>query len=49
MTREESIAKLNQLDDQTLERLAKLSENKTALSYFKNPIKYGALVSFLKM
>ncbi len=48
MNRQEAIKKLEELDDDILIRLAELSENEKALGFFKNHIKYGALLSFLK-
>ncbi|MFL0077019.1 hypothetical protein V3A08_07470 [Tenacibaculum maritimum] len=46
-SKEEALSKLSQLDEKVLIRMADLSENKKARSYFSCPLKYGAVKSFL--
>lgn len=46
-TKSEALEKLSQLDDKVLIRMADLSENEKALSYFSCPLKYGAVKGFL--
>ncbi|MFJ1431297.1 hypothetical protein ACILE2_10935 [Capnocytophaga canimorsus] len=48
-TKEDYLAQLAQLDEITLKRLAELSKNEKARSYFSNPIKYNQMKLFLKM
>lgn len=49
MSKQEAIDKLAQLDETVLVRLASLSENKKALSYFSNAILWNTLKTFLKL
>lgn len=46
-TKKEAIEKLSQLDEKVLIRMADLSENEKARSYFSCPLKYGAVKGFL--
>ena len=46
---QQAIEKLAQLDEKVLVRLASLSDNKKALSYFSNSILWNALKAFLKI
>ncbi len=46
-TKKEALNKLSQLDEKVLIRMADLSENDTARSYFSCPLKYGAVKAFL--
>ncbi len=48
MTREESLKKLEELDDKALERLATFSTNKKITAYFTNEIMYQSLILLLK-
>lgn len=47
-TKEDALKKIEQLDEKVLIKIAKLSENKKAMSYFTNPILFAALEKFLK-
>ena len=47
--KQQALKKLEQLDDQVLERLASLADNKKALSYFTNPLLFNALKGLLKL
>ena len=49
MNKQQAIEKLAQLDEKVLVRLASLSDNKKALSYFSNSILWHALKAFLKI
>jgi len=46
--RSEAISQLNDLPTEVLTKLAALSASEKAQSYFKNPILFGTLKSFLK-
>ncbi|WP_271406979.1 hypothetical protein [Tenacibaculum soleae] len=45
--KKEAITQLESLPETTLMRLAELSTNKKALSYFSNPIQFAVLKGFL--
>ncbi|CAL2114134.1 conserved hypothetical protein [Tenacibaculum sp. 190130A14a] len=47
-TKQDALTHLEQLPEKVLIRIAELSSNKEAQSYFVCPIKYGAVKSFLK-
>lgn len=49
MNKQQALEKLATLDETVLVRLASLSNNKKALSYFSNSILWNALKSFLKI
>ncbi|WP_164997586.1 hypothetical protein [Capnocytophaga sp. oral taxon 878] len=49
MNKQEAIDKLAKLDETVLVRLASLSENKKALSYFSNTLLWNTLKAFLKI
>lgn len=49
MNKQQALDKLATLDEKVLVRLASLSENKKALSYFSNTILWNALKGFLKI
>lgn len=46
--RSEAMSKLNELPTEVMTRISKLSESEKAQSYFKNPILFATLQSFLK-
>ena len=46
--KKEALKKLESLPEKALIRIAELSENKNALSYFTNPIKFGLVKGYLK-
>lgn len=47
--KQQALKKLEQLDDEVLERLASLVDNKKAVSYFTNPLLFNALKGLLKL
>lgn len=47
-TKEDALRVLNELPEETLKRVAELSTNKKARSYFSNPIQFAVLKGFLK-
>ena len=46
-TKEEALKKLAQLDEKTLSRLAEISDNSKARSYFSNDIQFALLKGYL--
>ncbi len=46
--KQQALQELEKLPEKVLMRMAELSQNKEARSYFTCPIKYGAVKSFLK-
>ncbi len=46
-TKQQALAHLESLPEKVLIRMAELSKNEKAQSYFSCPIKYGAVKSFL--
>lgn len=46
--KEQALKKIEKLDEKVLIKLAELSDNKKAMSYFSNPILYATLQKFLK-
>ena len=49
MNKQQALEKLATLDEIVLVRLASLSDNKKALSYFSNGILWNTLKAFLKI
>ena len=49
MNKQQALDKLAMLDETVLVRLASLSDNKKALSYFSNSILWNTLKAFLKI
>lgn len=49
MNKQQALDKLATLDEKVLVRLASLSGNKKALSYFSNTILWNTLKAFLKI